>query len=87
MLIEAAEGIGENVVSGNITPNSYIVFKETGRILSKDEHNRDILNTQKINQLAQIGKRVEDLFGMPQDIEWAVKENKVYLLQTRPITT
>jgi pyruvate,water dikinase len=29
---------------------------------------------------------VEDHFGCPQDIEWAVKDGQIYLLQSRPIT-
>jgi hypothetical protein len=34
-----------------------------------------------------MGADVERHYGSPQDIEWAVKDDEVYLLQTRPITT
>ena len=38
-------------------------------------------------ELARLGKQVEDSFGTPQDIEWAVQDGQLFLLQSRPITT
>ena len=37
--------------------------------------------------LWQLGKQAEEYFGAPQDTEWAIHEGKLYLLQSRPITT
>jgi phosphohistidine swiveling domain-containing protein len=37
--------------------------------------------------LAEIGKKVEAIFGPPQDIEWAIAADQIYVLQSRPITT
>ncbi|MHC4499914.1 MAG: PEP/pyruvate-binding domain-containing protein, partial [Planctomycetota bacterium] len=37
-------------------------------------------------KLAKLAKRVEAEFGCPQDIEWALRGRKIYLLQSRPIT-
>lgn len=39
-----------------------------------------------IRQLIKIGKQVEAHYGCPQDIEWAIKDGRLYLLQARPIT-
>lgn len=44
------------------------------------------LSSLEILELFQIGERVQRSFGAPQDIEWAIKDRKNYLLQTRPIT-
>jgi pyruvate,water dikinase len=40
-----------------------------------------------ITELAQLGKRLEEHYRFPQDAEWAVEKGKVYLVQTRPVTT
>ncbi len=40
-----------------------------------------------IIQLAKLGKRLQQHYFFPQDIEWALENGKLYILQTRPITT
>ncbi|HUQ85740.1 MAG TPA: PEP/pyruvate-binding domain-containing protein [Candidatus Limnocylindrales bacterium] len=45
------------------------------------------LNTSQIIELAKLGKRIEDHYNSPQDIEWAMEDNKFYIVQSRPITT
>ena len=40
-----------------------------------------------IIQLAKLGKQIEDHYQFPQDIEWAKEDNKIYIVQTRPVTT
>lgn len=40
-----------------------------------------------ILELAQLGQRVEAIYGTPQDIEWGWAEERLYLFQARPITT
>ena len=37
-------------------------------------------------KLSKIARKIETEFGSPQDIEWAIRKNKVFLLQSRPIT-
>lgn len=45
------------------------------------------LSDEIILRLAHIGIELEKGFSIPQDVEWAVYENRIYLLQTRPITS
>lgn len=40
-----------------------------------------------IRQVVQAGNEIEAHFGWPQDVEWAVAEGKLYILQSRPITS
>jgi len=87
ILIEAAKGIGESVVSGEVTPVSYTVVKNTGRIIKKEGVDDTFLTNRNISTLTGIGIKIEENFGTPQDIEWAVENNKMFILQTRPITT
>lgn len=44
------------------------------------------LNTQELNELAMECKKIEAFFGCPQDIEWCFYDEKLYILQARPIT-
>lgn len=45
------------------------------------------ISNQKIIALAKLGKKLQQHYFFPQDVEWAIEKNKIYLLQTRPITT
>lgn len=45
------------------------------------------LNSSQIEQLAKLGLQIEKDFAFPQDVEWAIQNGKIYILQTRPITT
>lgn len=45
------------------------------------------LSTDDLRRLVDLGRRVEQHFGTPQDIEWALHHGRLYLLQSRPITT
>jgi pyruvate,water dikinase len=40
-----------------------------------------------IRKLAKLAKKAEKKFGCPQDIEWAISDNKIFFLQSRPITS
>lgn len=45
------------------------------------------LSDDKIIELAEIGKKIEEHYKKPMDIEWATENNKIYIVQARPITT
>lgn len=83
--IDACLGLGERIVSGQITPDNYKV--RNGRIISIKKRQTQVLNDQQIIELAQIGRQVEAHFGCPQDIEWCLADDCFYLVQSRPITT
>ncbi|MBU0586403.1 phosphoenolpyruvate synthase [Candidatus Micrarchaeota archaeon] len=108
--IEAGYGLGETVVSGQITPDTYQVSKSTEKIVNKSiskqtwmlikvgEHNEKVdikenmQESQKITDslildIAKIGEKIETHYKFPQDIEWAVSGNNLYITQSRPITT
>ncbi len=108
-VIEAALGLGEALVSGQVEPDQYVVEPRTGRILSKtlgrkevsihgqtgggthtqheDRSQEQALPDAAILELAAWGQRTAELYGFPQDVEWAWAEEKLYLLQSRPITS
>jgi len=112
IIIEAAWGLGEAVVSGSVSPDNYVIDRETGEVLDAtiadkktmmekdpetgstierevDEELREaqVLDEDEIEMLIDIGERAEDHYDDPQDVEWAITEEGVFMLQSRPITT
>ncbi|MGD0880293.1 MAG: phosphoenolpyruvate synthase [Acidimicrobiales bacterium] len=55
--------------------------------LGADEADRRVLLDGEIVELARLGLEVQDHYGSPQDIEWALAGEKTYIVQSRPITT
>lgn len=75
LVTEYVEGLGEDLVSGKADPK---------RISwSASEKTKAPFN---IDELTDLAKKVEEVFGLPQDIEWAATEDKMWLVQARPIT-
>jgi len=116
IVIEANYGLGESVVSGAVTPDDYIVDKETLSIIEKHigkktvEYVRDpetgktvhlevsperqsqpCLTDEEVFKLAELGKKIEEHYGNPQDIEWAIDKDmsfpeNIFIVQSRPET-
>lgn len=55
--------------------------------LGKTEGGKQKITDALLVDVAELGKKLEKHYYFPQDIEWAVEDNKVYIIQTRPITT
>ncbi|HHY00292.1 MAG TPA: phosphoenolpyruvate synthase [Methanothermobacter sp.] len=112
ILIEGAWGLGEGVVSGTVTPDTYWMDKVTGKILEKqvsekktmfqkktengqtvqvpvpdDLKNKQVLNENELAQLVKLGKNIHEHYQFPQDTEWAIENGKIFMLQSRPVTT
>jgi len=82
-LVEVVPGLGENLVSGKMSAQQYRV--RGAKIEAMPQH--PILKRQEAVALGEAGKKAEQLFGMPMDLEWAIDENStIQWLQARPIT-
>lgn len=55
--------------------------------VSKEYQKKQKLTVEQIAELAELGMTVEKHYGFPQDIEWALEDGEMYLVQTRPVTT
>lgn len=87
MVVEAALGLGENVVNGELTPDHYVIDR-SGTVKRSKVVADPVLLESESRQLAALGQQLEDLHQRPQDIEWAFDEaGELFLLQSRPITT
>ena len=67
-----------------MNPDHYLVDAGTGAVL---ERRGDILDDVRLRELAVIGARIEAHFGTPQDVEWAIDAQKLWIVQSRDITT
>lgn len=86
LVIEAAKGLGERVVSGIVNPESIFISKDTGKIAQKQSGDGQVLSQREIKELTDMALEIEKFYGYPQDIEWAIEKGKIYILQSRPIT-
>jgi pyruvate, water dikinase len=87
MVVEAAFGLGEQVVSGEVTPDHYVLDRQ-GAIKRSRIVGEQVLSDEQCALLARLGQHLADLHGCPQDIEWAFDaDGTLFLLQSRPVTT
>jgi len=83
-VVSAVRGLGERLVSGNASPDEWIVNgKETTRTSAPE----DAINEEQARAIAEMARKAEAHFGSPQDVEWAIANKQLFMLQARPITT
>ncbi|HSK85583.1 MAG TPA: PEP/pyruvate-binding domain-containing protein, partial [Rubrobacter sp.] len=110
IVVNAARGLGEAVVGGLTTPDSFTLDRTTLAVRERKTGHQEVetvlaehgtterpleperaaqptIDDAQLARLAQIGVDIEDLFGPPQDIEWAYDaDGRFWVLQARPIT-
>ncbi len=118
IIIEAIYGLGELIVQGKVSPDRYVLDRNSLEILEKNigvqkiklartkklKKEKIIFSNQEVDipeklqdkqklkdkqiiEIAKIGKKIHQHYFFPQDIEWAIEKEKIYILQTRPVTT
>ncbi|MFY1634831.1 PEP/pyruvate-binding domain-containing protein [Solwaraspora sp. WMMB335] len=102
--LEASWGLGESVVSGHVTPDSWVVSggavthralgtkktridRTVTREVEPADRDRLCLTDDEVTRLVQLGRQIADLLGGPQDIEWAISGSRIWILQSRPVTS
>ena len=55
--------------------------------IPRDEQERQILDEKQIRELARLGLKIEQHYGRPQDIEWAIEDGEIFIVQSRAVTT
>ncbi|GGL12210.1 PEP/pyruvate-binding domain-containing protein [Nocardia jinanensis] len=109
VLINAAWGLGEAIVGGQVTPDTFVVAKADGTVLQQDigdkqvmtvrspdgtreervpadRRDRPALSPAQASELARVAVGIEQLYGQPMDIEWALHDRRLFIVQARPIT-
>lgn len=88
LIIEAACGLGDKVVSAQVTPDRYRLRRRAphGVMEQEGEDTAGLLTPAVLGELARLGLAAERLLGHAADIEWAVAAGRAYLLQARAVT-
>ena len=110
MVVEAVLGLGEAVVSGQVTPDHYVLKRDGTRQARRRctrsptrsspcpraasrsaswaprRAARKVADEDVLARLARIGDDLEQRLGGPQDIEWALQDGEIFVLQARPVT-
>ncbi len=82
-LVSAVLGLGDRLVSGEAVPDEWLV---RGDRAERRRAGEEALDAERACAVAALARSVEARFGCPQDTEWALCEDKLWLLQARPIT-
>src|SRR6266700_2823580 len=109
VMMNAAWGLGEAIVGGQVTPDTVVVDRASGAITEQEISEKDVMTVRtregtheepvpaerrtravlspaQAAELARIGVQIEDLYGQPMDIEWALHDGRISIVQARPIT-
>jgi pyruvate,water dikinase len=76
--IEAVDGLAEQLVSGEVTPEAYVLPRSASHRAPLD---------RVLDEAIGAALDLEHRFGEPQDVEWAHDGDHLYIVQSRPITT
>lgn len=83
-LVEMVHGTGEKLVSGQVTPTKFLIRRQS---LNVDFKIGEInINKKVLNKLEKIILKIEEAYDTSMDIEFAITNKTIYILQARPIT-
>jgi len=86
-VIAAVRGLGDRLVAGEVDGDTFRV-DEMGQIIEREVGSDPVpVSDSDICRIAALARFAADHFGTPQDIEWAMADGELYLLQSRSITT
>ncbi len=85
VVISAISGLGEQLVSGEADGEDWVVGSDNTPLKMPDQP--EVLSADQAADITDLARRAEEAFGRPQDIEWAIADGILYILQSRPITT
>ncbi|MCB2181754.1 MAG: hypothetical protein KQH63_07005 [Desulfobulbaceae bacterium] len=83
--IEIVPGLGEALVSGKIAGDVYRVDR-TSLTETGGKNSSELLDPKLLKELCSMALRIEEHFHAPQDIEFAITQETIHLLQSRPMT-
>ncbi len=84
ILAEVAEGLGDNIVNGKVKPEQYF-YNWYEEQFHYDRDNR-LLDKNMLDKMMKTFLEIQTFFGYPCDIEFAIEQGELYILQARAIT-
>jgi rifampicin phosphotransferase len=87
LALDACAGLGEGLVSGQVTPEHYELRRKDLSVV-KVGNKAGLLSKKQVHKIALCALEIERRFGCAQDIEWSIDQaGDLNILQARPITT
>ena len=109
-VIESVYGLNQGLVDGTVTPDRWILDRDSGRLIShlpsgdrkamvpvpgglrlealpRDRIDNPPLNEEEMVRVFELSRETEHVFASPQDVEWTFKDDVLYTLQSRPVTS
>jgi len=88
LVVDAVRGLGESLVSGDVTPDHYVLNSENAVVRQELVTKESILTHEQLCSLALGARKAAQGLGKPVDMEWAIDgDGAIQWLQARPITT
>ena len=81
--VSAVKGLGDRLMAGQLTAEEWAARDDAVELLSGAQ---DALDEARVREIVKLTERVAAYFGEPQDIEWAIAGQDLWLLQARPVT-
>ena len=80
------------LISARIGSKAHRIVRQADGSEAKIDNTREMRESRVIDDaqvlaLASLGLRIEEHYGSPQDVEWALADGTIYIVQSRPITT
>jgi len=88
ILIQYAAGFGDRLVDGATEGSSIIYSPNKGEVVMSKNTDLQPIQLNHVKTLNDFADKIKCVFAnLPQDIEFAIKNDKVYILQARTLTT
>lgn len=95
--ISAVRRLGERLVSGEVIADEWVVRRTQPRARASQADGASVeaifrraaegaLQREQALAVADMARRIADQFGAPQDVEWAISDGALFVLQARPMT-
>lgn len=86
-VIVVGEGTGNNVVEDKVDTTTYYYNLNDDIYYSESQNNAITLSKEEIDKIIKVSKKIKEILGKNLDIEFGIKDNELYILQARKITT
>lgn len=86
-VIAVGRGTGNNVVEDKTSVTQYFFNISDNNCYYETQEDSPVLESDMLKQIVETSLKIQKLFKGYPDIEFAVADNKLYILQARPITS